>query len=471
MLDRLRNIFGIKRRSLEAGAVGRRWADARTIDNINSSIAAGGRTATRRASYYVTNNSWAASAVASLVANIIGAGIVPRSEHPSPKVREALGKLWLRWTDEADASGLLDLYGLQAAVTRSMIEKGEAFVRFRARQPLDGLSVPLQLELIDPEQVPMDLSRDLGNGGRIRNGIEFDALNRRVAFHVYRHRPGDGLFGSSLETVRVPATEMLHVFKPIEPGQVRGLSWLAPVMLRLHDLDGYEDAALLKAKIQNMLTAFITTTAEKTHPLIGGATSTTTAGTSDFAMQPGAILDLDQDEDVRFTDPPVNRDYSDFTKNQLRAISAGMGVMYEQLSGDYAGVTFSSIRAGLIEHRRRIEQIQHGIVVFQLCRPIWNRWIELAALSGAVRIGRDLAPYRAVKWLPPKFEHADPWKDQQTEISAIEAGLMSRSHAIAERGYDAETVDSEIAADHARAAKLGLAIGGKIITDKDADDA
>ena len=42
------------------------------------------------------------------------------------------------------------------------------------------------------------------------------------------------------------------------------------------------------------------------------------------------------------------------------------------------------------------------------------------------------------------------------EIAQIEAGLKSRTQAIAERGYDAEQVDRDIAAEHARERALGL---------------
>ena len=38
-------------------------------------------------------------------------------------------------------------------------------------------------------------------------------------------------------------------------------------------------------------------------------------------------------------------------------------------------------------------------------------------------------------------------------------GLKSRTQALAERGYDAEQVDAEIAADKAREQSLGLSFG------------
>ena len=47
-------------------------------------------------------------------------------------------------------------------------------------------------------------------------------------------------------------------------------------------------------------------------------------------------------------------------------------------------------------------------------------------------------------------------KDANAEIAQIEAGLKSRTQAIAERGYDAEQVDAEIARERDREKRLGL---------------
>jgi capsid protein len=67
--------------------------------------------------------------------------------------------------------------------------------------------------------------------------------------------------------------------------------------------------------------------------------------------------------------------------------------------------------------------------------------------------------YLACGWLPPKWDWVDPLKDARAEIEQIEAGLKSRTQALAERGYDAEQVDAEIAADQAREKSLGLSFG------------
>lgn len=445
-------------RSFDAAGGGRRWDKAPSLVNLNSAILAASTVSARRAGYYCRNNPWVASAVSSLVGNIVGTGIKPRSQHPDPKVRDALHKLFDGWQRRADAGGLTDFYGLQALAVRQMIEGGEAFARFRSRLPSDGLDVPFQVELIDREQVPTDRFSETGN--RVRAGIEFDTIGRRVAFHVLPSRPGDPfapLTPSPLDTVRVPASEMMHLFQPVAAGQLRGISWLAPVLLRLHELDQFEDAALIKAKVAALFTGFITDPNGDAAGMADGS-----GPIADMGMEPGTLIPLPPGADVRFSEPKTDTAFGEFSRNHLRAIAAGLGLPYEAMTGDYSSTNYSSARAALVEHRRRIEQLQHAVIVPQLCRPVWERFVRVAVLSGALPAAdfeTDPDAYLSVEWLPPAFEWVDPQKDVAAETAAIAAGLKSRTQALAERGYDAERIDAEIAADRAREQRLGLSFG------------
>ena len=105
--------------------------------------------------------------------------------------------------------------------------------------------------------------------------------------------------------------------------------------------------------------------------------------------------------------------------------------------------------------RRRIGQLQHGVLVHQLCRAVWRRWLETAALSGALGLD-DPAPARPVQWIPPRWDWVDPLKDIQAQVLAMEAGITSRRKVVEATGYDVEEVDRENAADAARATGLGL---------------
>lgn len=408
-----------------------------------------------RGRYSARNNARAAAAVEALVSNIVGTGIKPQPTTSNARFKADAQALWALWTDEADVAGVADFYGIQGMVARTVIEAGECFVRLRVRRPSDRMTVPLQVQVMDPDFCPVELNRELPGGARIRAGIEFDHDGRRVAYHLYRERPGEGPF-ASYETTRVPADEIIHVFRPLVPGQVRGVSWLAPVLLRMADLDAYDDAELNRKKTAAMFAAFVETSREM------GASSLTEAvnGAGEIALAPGAILDLAPGETVKFSNPAeVGGSYEAFVRNNVREIAAGLGLEYHQISGDLTQVNYSSIRAGLIEFRRRIEAHQHHLMVFQLCRPIWRRFVELAVLAGKLRapgFARNPAPFLVAKWIPDAPEWVDPLKDVNAKIAAVSAGFLSRAEVVSGMGYDVEQVDAEIAADQARAVRLGL---------------
>lgn len=456
-------------RAFDAAGGGRRWESVKAIESLNSAILSGATVSARRASYYARNNPWVAAAMQGLVANAVGTGIKPRSLHPDAKIRDTLHNLWNRWTDHADASGLTDFYGLQALAMRAIAESGEIFAQLRMTN--SNKNIPLAIELIDRGQVPIDLHRNVNGQARIRAGIEFAANGKRIAYHCYPQLPGDPLAALTLDTIRLPASDMVHLFNPLMPGQLRGITWLAPILLRLHELDQYEDAALVKAKVAALFTGFIR---DPDGTVAGMNNGSAVNSVLQVGMEPGSLVPLPPGADIQFSDPADPGDYSAYVKNHIRAIASGLGIPYELVSGDLEGVTYSSIRAGLVEFRRRIEQLQHSIIVFQFCRPVWERFVRLAVLAGhipAKDFDRDPDAYLAADWLPPKWDWVDPLKDARAEIEQIKAGLKSRSQSIAERGYDIEEVDAAIAADKVREIKLGLSFETSALPESEAANA
>ena len=84
-----------------------------TRAHVNTLIAASGETITARARWLVRNNGYAANAVDAFANHVVGDGIKPSSKIADAAKKEELQKLWLAWTDEADAEGLTDFFGLQ----------------------------------------------------------------------------------------------------------------------------------------------------------------------------------------------------------------------------------------------------------------------------------------------------------------------------------------------------------------------
>ncbi len=425
-----------------------------------------------RARQLVRNNPWAANAVEAWVTNCVGTGIRPRPQTADPALKRRIMDLWVRWVRQADADGRLDYYGLQALVTREQMEAGEILVRQRFRRPEDGLAVPLQLQVIEADHLPLDMTRPGAGRNIIRAGIEFDPIGRRVFYHLYRDHPGDAAMTfRANETGAVPAESVLHIYKPLRAGQIRGVTGFAPVLIKLLDIDQYDDAEVVRKKTAALFAGFITSSLDEDSisagdpgtadddNLIEGA-----GGSRRVDLEPGMLQVLDPGEDIKFSDPAdVGGSYEAFLKMQLRAIASGAGVTYEQLSGDLSGVNFSSIRAGLIEFRRRCLMHQTQIINCQFNEPIWRAWFRQAVLSGALDIGRadiDDPAVSGVKWIGQGFEYVNPVQDQQAQLAANRAGYKSRSQIATEMGRDPEELEAEIAEENARADALGLVFDG-----------
>lgn len=430
------------------------------LENINSLIASGGPRLLARSRELVVTNGYAANACEAFASNLVGDGIKPSSLIEDPVLRDQVQRLWLAWTDEADADGLTDFYGLQAMVAREMFVAGECFVRMRPRRAEDGLQVPIQLQLLQSEMLPFEKTEAAANSNRIRCGIEFNAIGRRVAYHFRRRHPGDSTDQGMVtpETVRVPAEDVLHIYRPIDAGQIRGLPHVAPAMVRLFLLDQYDDAELDRKKTAAMFAGFITKTAPE-EQLMGEIEATDDSGAT-VSLEPGTLQVLLPGEDVKFSSPAdVGGGYEAFQYRTLLSVSASLGLPYHLVTGDVRQANYSSLRAELVEFRRRVEQLQHGVVAHQLCRPVWARWLETAVLSGALDLpdfARSPSRYRPVNWIPPRWDWVDPLKDIQAQVLAMEAGIISRRKVVEATGYDVEEIDRENAADAKRAGDMGL---------------
>src|SRR3546814_15087930 len=64
--------------------------------------------------------------------------------------------------------------------------------------------------------------------------------------------------GGGMDTVRVDASEVIHLFRPLRPGQIRGEPWLTRALVKLNELDQYDDAELVRKKTAAMFAGFIT---------------------------------------------------------------------------------------------------------------------------------------------------------------------------------------------------------------------
>lgn len=384
-----------------------------------------------KARYFYGSDGYTAAGVNALVTYGVGAGPMP-AHRDAALVAAFTEEFW----GECDADGRADFGGLIALAFLECIVAGEAFVLFVQRE--EGL----RLRLLPAEQVAESETRDLGGGAHITAGIEFNALGERVAYWIRPFAPNQQ-FETWAPPVRVDARDVLHLMRPVGAGQVRGISWLAPIMLKLADLGLLSDSLLKGFQVAALHAGFIEDSLGTSGLPLDGS-STDNPGELEVSLEPGTVRRLGPGQKITFNNPQAAQQSIEFLTANIEAISAGLSVPAFMTSGCVARANYSSLRAALITFKAHLEAIQFNVLVPQLLTPIWRRFV----LTESLRNGRATtdADMRC-EWRFPAMPEADPIKQVQATVAQLDARLMSRREAIAARGESIERVDADIAAD------------------------
>lgn len=462
LLDRLIGVIapeaGLRRmrarelltRAYEGASTRDGWRPRRPGASANADHRADATTLRTRARALVQNTPYMARGLTSLVSNVIGTGITPRSLAKAEAQRSTINQLWADWIKVADADGRVNFYGMQAAAYRAMKQDGEVLIRIRPRRIEDGLPAPMQLQLLEIDW--LDSYRNGNEGGNtVINGIEYDGIGRAVAYWLFQQHPGEVnvLARTGNTSKRVPAANIIHLYNPERPGQGRGISALSPVIARVRDLQLYEDAELQRKNLETRLSVIASGDVAQLDngPPDGSGPNPEAARTSGSLgdLPSGGITQVDTALNLTVIEPKAAPGYVEYIKYQLHLISAGFGPTYEMMTGDVSETNFSSARVRLIDFRRECEQEQWLLLVPKFLERVWAAFIDAAVDAGKLR----QADY-AVDWSTPKWDYVNPEQDVKADMAEISAGLSSISEKLRRRGYDPEVVFAEIKTDFDR---------------------
>ena len=255
---RARGAMDVLRREYDGAKTGRRTDGWITAGNdANAEIAVASTRLRNRARDLVRNNPFAAKAVVTYASSMVGSGIRPRPKADSKNLDAKVTSLWEEFSNQCDTDGCTNFYGLQTLMVRSMVESGECLLHMINRPTSFGLAVPLQLRVLEADHLDVSRDRSLPGGGFIQQGIEFDASGSRVAYWLYPQHPGSSNITTKTVSVRIPASDIIHLFDRRRPGQNRGVTWFAPALLRMRDLDDYDEAELMRKKIEACFVGFV----------------------------------------------------------------------------------------------------------------------------------------------------------------------------------------------------------------------
>ena len=403
------------------------------------------------------NNAYARRAKRGIVNNAIAHGISPNAVGGKGTKRAvaALEKALKAHCDTTaiDVGGQLTLYGIQKLVLGTVVEAGEALVVRHRRRASAGLALPFQLRVLEPEYLDERKDGPIDGGGYMIAGIQFDGRGRRTGYWLYETHPGE-----QWRTPRshfYPAADVAHVYDIERPGQARGVSWFASVILRLADLGSFADAQLVRQRVAACFVGFEEEPWDDDGPSpedagIRARDPEDGPGYDIEGLEPGIIQRVRKGRKMTFSAPPQVGDYEQAVRAFLREIAAGLSITYEVLTGDYSQQNFASGRMAWLEFWRSVVDWQENMIRPMLLERI-GEWIMEAA---AIKLGTPATV--ALTWTPPRREMINPREEIQAARDAIRSGLSSRKNEAAKLGHDIDDLDQENADDAERADGLGL---------------
>jgi lambda family phage portal protein len=437
----------------------------------NSSINAdleGGLTVLRaRSRDWCVNTDQGARYLELVADNIIGAA-PPRlqvrakaydtGEQMDDVANTTIERAWADWcrAGQCEVTGALGFAEVCRALVQAAARDGEFLLR-RVRNLSFAYGYQLQLLDVDRIDSGANIAPAQPGGNAIRLGVEINALGRKVALHLFNRHPGDssiGLAGKGMAE-RVPAQNLLHGFVLKRPEQVRGYPWAAPVLRRANTLTTYEGYALEAAKVGAAKMGFYTVDKDA----VNGAEVT-------WEQMRTATGELVQDAEAAMLEalpPGVGFEVADWTypadafpafvTEYKRDIAAGLGVAHHNLSGNMAGVNYSSARIAELNERRAWRALQQWFI--SCCvQVVYADWLECALLKRAIVLpnGSALPAEKLQKFLaassfqPQGWAWVDPEKDMKAAAIGMSYDMRSLRAVADEQGVDLEDTLADKAA-------------------------
>lgn len=459
-----------KKRSMFEGAqqtaITHSWTT--TPQPINDVLRKNLKTLRARSREQQFNNDYARRFIGMVKSNVVGdKGIVLQAKSKSKNgeldvlANQAIEAAWKDWSkpENCDVKGRCSREELERLFISTVAGDGECIVRLIYGKSVSKYGIALQF--IDPELLDVELNEDVrGSNNKIKLGIEVNQYDKPIAY--YFKQPSGEYYYNSKHYTRVPAKDIIHGFITEYVDQMRGIPWMSTALLRLNMLGGFENAALVNARVGASKMGFFTSDSGDKYKG-DGTENTDGTGNTITESEPGTFEQLQAGTTFTAFDPAYpNGEYTYFLKGMLRGIASGLGANYNTLANDLEGVNYSSLREGAINEREIWKLLQNWMIT-SFSSIIYNKWLERVILSPGIPIKKTRLPpenidkYKDIYFQGKRWQWVDPLKEMNGNQAAIDARIKSRSQIIRANGDDPDEVWREIERENKMLEEMGLA--------------
>ena len=362
--------------------------------------------------------------------------------------------LWADSKDTCDATGINNFYELQQLLMSSWLMSGDVFVLIQERDPVPGKPYRLRLRTVEADRVatpdqsegyiPTVLTTGVNpkNGNTIYDGVEVDKSGMVVAYHIRNTYPYEATIKQT-EFVRVEARgktglpNVIQIMNAERPDQYRGVTFLAPVIEKLLQINRYTEAEITAAIVQSYLTGFVTKNGDASeNPFnevgAGFPEEEVSRDSNDYEMGPGTINYMEIGENINFTNPThPSTSFDAFTNSIVTQIGAALDMPKEILTKAFTS-SYSASRGALLEAWKSFKMYRTWFVN-DFCNPVYELWLNEAIASGRVEAPGYFsdpavrAAWLKCEWIGPSQGMLDPTKEIQAEQMACENGFSTHT--------------------------------------------
>ena len=385
-----------------------------------------------RVSYLYDNSAAVKRGINALSNYIFGPGCVPHAVKANGKKHDVLEGILKDFVDTpaCDIEGRETLYSKQNQAGIHVPRDG-AFLIQRIWANDKNSPLPFKLKSLSQDHIDKSKSQVGNYGNRIVQGVEYNRRGERVALWINDYLPMQHV-SASIKSKRYKMEDFCHPFRTTIAGQVHGITWGAPIIVRAKDFDDYMDAQLIRQKISQCFVGLI-------HDIEGGLDNEGSKP-MEGKIQPGTWMMAPEGKTVEFSQPPMLEGLFEYAKIQHLGIASGLEVPYMIVSSDFSDSNYTQSRMTLLDFARSIECYQQHIFYPQMNYKIGQWIMEAASLRGVNTFNTKLL------WVYPRKEFVDPEKDMKAYALAVANGFMSWEMVVREMGHDPDDVAKSLQA-------------------------
>lgn len=344
-----------------------------------------------------------------------------------------------------------NFYQAQGLIYRSTKESGDHFVVTPLMQRDNQTMLVLQLveadRVCNPDRKP--------DTATLIDGIELSPeTGEAIRVHIAQNHPGDRLTRNTWTPIDMRGAgtgrrNVLHIFKPLRPGQVRGVPWIAPILETLKQLSQYTEAEL-KAAVDSAVTSFFTKMDPEAFAELYDDEAKSTiikAGQKWDGKIAGnnKVVNLLPGEEVQnFTPGRPNPQFDPFVMALLRQVGAALEIPLEVLVMHFQS-SYTAAR-GAFMMAWKFFRMERDMMETETCQPVYELWLDNEVSQGFIPAPGFFAdPIIRAAWCGAVWTgdgpgSVDPGKEVDAAQKRVALGISTKqAESILFDGVDWET--------------------------------